>query len=304
MTCWFKPSPATDLGVCRVLTFAIFLCWRLNQDVTVWATVPDAFWMPIHLFRWFAIPVFPERVIGLFDLVCKVSLLTSMVGLCTRASTITSFVLGSYLIGLPQNFGQTQHSDAIVPLILLIFAVSRCGDGWSVDRLMPRVLQPHDPAILRRAPSGEYTWPIRLVWLLTSLAFCAAGVAKLRHAGLDWVMTDSMAHILLLVHYGPQGPPTRIGLFLASDPWLYQPLAAVTVILETLAPLAIFNRIARWVIIPGLCVMLLSFRFILGFTFAPFFSLFVFWVPWDRLGQRVFAPHSRAGSAVSPGHLR
>lgn len=279
---WFSPSSATNLGLCRVLACALFLWTRRYADYSVWATIPDVFWMPIPLFRWFGIPVFPLHILSALGVVWKVALLTTMVGLWTRPSAAVACLVGGYLLGLPQNFGKTHHSTTIIPLILLIFTASRCGDAWSMDRLMQRAQRPHESP----APSGEYTWPIRLVWLLTALVFFAAGVAKLRHAGLAWVTTDSMANILLSHHYQGHEPHGRIGLLLAGNPWAYKSMAAAAMLAETLVPLALFNRMARCVLIPGLFAMLLAFPYLFGFTFVAFYSLFIFWIPWDRPGRR------------------
>lgn len=221
--------------------------------------------------------------------VWKVSLLTTMVGLWTRLSAMVAFLVGGYLLGLPNNFGKDHHGDTIIPLMLLIFSASRCGDAWSMDRLMQRVHRPHE----RPQPSGEYTWPIRLVWLLTSLVFLASGIAKLRHAGVAWAMTDNMANILLAHYYTGHEPHGWIGLLLASSPWCYKPMAAAAMIVETLAPLALCNRMARRVIVPGLFMMLLTFPYLFGFAFVNFYSLFIFWIPWDRLGQRTVDGLSR-----------
>ena len=68
----------------------------------------------------------------------KAALVLSCLGLFTRASTVASFVLGLYLLGLPQNFiGEAwYHYDMLVVIVLGILAFSRCGDAFSADRLI------------------------------------------------------------------------------------------------------------------------------------------------------------------------
>ena len=55
-------------------------------------------------------------------------------------------------------------------------ALSRAADAWSLDVLMAslrqrRPVQPHPD-------DGEYTWPIRFVWVAMALIFCAAGISR------------------------------------------------------------------------------------------------------------------------------
>jgi hypothetical protein len=133
-----------------------------------------------------------------------------------------------------------------------------------------------------RAPAGEYTWPVRTVWLLTALVFFAAGVAKLRHGGLEWVFSDNMRETLLGQHYVPW-PPGPLGLWIADQHALCVALAAGTVAVETLAPLALVSAAARAVIVPALFLFLVCVDSLFGFAFLPFLAMFVFWIPWDRL---------------------
>src|SRR4030095_11795292 len=110
----------------------------------------------------------------------------SPIGFFSRPSMVVSFAAGSYLLALPHNFGQTYHFDAMLVFVLGALALSRAGDAWSLDAL---VRSSSDPTGTAPQPSGEYTWPIRLVWVLMAFVFFGAGLSKLRHAGLEWVLS-------------------------------------------------------------------------------------------------------------------
>src|SRR4029078_3516477 len=103
--------------------------------------------------------------------------LIACAGTVTRVSTLASFVLGFYLLGLPHNFGKVNHDDAIIVLIFAVMALSRAGDAWSLDATIARRLRGGRPLPVP-ASSGEYTWPLRCVWLALALIYLAAGVGK------------------------------------------------------------------------------------------------------------------------------
>src|SRR5689334_1155093 len=101
---WFDPVPVTNLAVCRILFFGSMFLYYVRQDVTTWADVSNVFWHPIFLFyRLHLMPLSTEHLAVVQD-VWRLALLLSCVGLFTRVSTAVSFVLGVYVLGLPNNF--------------------------------------------------------------------------------------------------------------------------------------------------------------------------------------------------------
>lgn len=267
---WFTPAPATDLGVCRFLFFGVFVYYYLRHDSSAWGDTSSVFWMPIPLFQYLHLhPLSREVLVGL-QFVWRVTLIGSCVGFATRVSTVVAFVLGIYFIGLPHNFGKTHNLDAIVLLTMGVMAFARSGDGWSLDRLLWRRQQP-------QRPSGEYTWPIRLVWLLLTTVFFGAGISKLRHSGLEWVFSENLA-VVLVQSNAPWG------FRIAKHGLLCKFIAALTVLGETGAPLALVNPTLRLLIIPGLFLMQLGIWFVMNVNFRPFMVCYLFWVPWRTLG--------------------
>ena len=153
-----------------------------------WGAYSSVFWMPIWLFDTLGLPAFSPGVLAALQAMWKTALFLSAIGLFTRPAMAVAFVLGVYLMGLPHNFGQTQHFDTLVVFASGALALSRAADAWSLDALMASLRQrrPVQPP----PADGEYTWPIRFVWVAMALIFCAAGISKLRHSGLDWIMSD------------------------------------------------------------------------------------------------------------------
>jgi hypothetical protein len=278
---WFAPQSATDLSICRVLFFGGLLYQRWKIDSGPWTELDEAFWFPLRIFQTLHLPLLSAPNLGALDTIWLVALAASCIGLLTRVSTTVAFVVGAYLIAIPHNFGKTYHSDAVIVFMLGALALSRCGDKWSVDAWVRQRGRSAEPP-----PSGEYRWPIRVAWLLVVLLYFAAGISKIRNGGLPWVFSDSFRNILLAHHY-THTPPVSWGILLAEYPWVCTVLAGGTVLIETLTPTALFSRYARWIIIPSLGLMQLGIWLLLGVSFASYLLVFLFWVPWGQIVQRL-----------------
>jgi predicted DCC family thiol-disulfide oxidoreductase YuxK len=286
---FFEPNPPTDLAVSRLLFYGILFFFYLPQDWSVWGEVDQAFWMPIGLFEKLHIPVLASSWLAVLQTVWKCSLALCALGFLTRLSSLTAFVLSVYLLGLPHNFGKTHHYDAMVILILGILAVSRAGDAWSLDRLLALARRRNLRSVEQRPASGEYTWPLRAVWMLMSLIFFAAGMSKIRHSGLAWAFSDTLSTILIQHNYllSNAAPLSTIGLDIAAHPWLARSFAFATLILELGYPVSLLSKRARFFFVPGIVFMLLGFRILMGPTFYTFIIAQLFWIPWLALGKRL-----------------
>ena len=279
---WFEPSSPTNLGVSRALFFAGVLAVHFNENYSAWGNVSDAFWLPMPLFSALHLKAFSPLVLSLLQTAWRLALAMSAVGVFSRASMTVAFVLSTYLFGLPHNFGQTYHFDALLVIAIGILACSRAGDAWSIDALMKGRSAPE--------PSGEYTWPIRMVWVAMALVFFAAGLAKLRYGGLEWVTSDNMTILLrrAAYHVSDADPISTAGLWIADRPWLSRGLAAASLAIELGFVFAVVSRTARVVMVPAAFLMLIGIRVLMGPTFGGFLVANVFWVNWEALGQRLF----------------
>lgn len=282
---WFEPTASDNLAICRIIFFGSLFLFYWRRDFSAWATVSPVFWSPTWLFRVLELPVLPMPVLVVLQGIWKFALALSCIGLFTRFSTAISFFLGTYLLGLPQNFGAIEHYDAILVFLFLIMALSRCGDSWSFDRLINTVRLGTESPRTRPSLSAEYTWPVRTAWLMMALVFFAAGVAKLRHSGFGWVSHDLLSFWLVMSQYHVSNaePLVSWGPYLTHYPWLVRSLAASSLMLELGYPLALFSRRARWIFVPGVILMQFGIRMILGPSFGQMVICNVFWVPWDSV---------------------
>jgi hypothetical protein len=275
---WFEPTPPDNLGLCRILFYGLLFIYFVPVDYTGWGTLPRSFFAPVWPFEKFRIPVLGDPYLALTAAVWKAALLLSCVGFFTRVSTIVAFVLGTYLIGVPYNFGKTDHMTAIIVFALGILAVSYCGDAWSVDAAIRRRFRGEQHC----APSGEYRWPVRAVWLTMALVFFAAGMAKVLASKHHWVFSEHMEISLVQRFYDPNPPDIRLGLWIALHPWAAKSMAAVSLLGELLFPLALLSRRARRILPPALLAMQLGIGLVMNVWFWPFMFCYLFWVPWDR----------------------
>jgi hypothetical protein len=280
---WFAPALPFDLALGRITFFGLLAVLYAPYDFRGWADVAPVLWSPTWAFAGLDLPVPSAAQLGVMQRVWKIALVSAALGLATRTSITTALGLGFYLLGLPHCFGKIHHYDAILIFAFAILALSRCGDALSLDRLLARARR--GAALPPPTPSGEYTWPIRAIWLLMALVFFGAGVSKLATSGLAWIFSDTMAIFLVQhqYHFGNAVPLTSFGLVLARHAWLCRLLAAATIVCEAGYPLALVSRRARVVLVPGMLLMQLGIRVLLGPTFFAMMACNVFWVPWDRL---------------------
>ena len=297
---WFEPSTPTNLACSRIVVYTPLALFYAFHDYSVWGDVSPALYQPIWLFRTLHLPVFSTFTLDVLQIAWKTSLFMAAAGLFTTASCAVAAVLGVYLIGLPHNFGQTYHFDAAIVIVFAIMAVARCGDALSLDAWIARSRNGGAPA-----ESGEYTWPIRLVWVTLSLVFFAAGVAKLWTSGFEWIASDQMTLLLERVQYhiSDADPVTTWGSYIAQHALFARLLAATTVVVETVYPLALLRtRLRPFIVLAGIG-LIVGIRLLMGPTFEHFLVLNAFWVPWDSVGARLRARVRPSGSVIARGAI-
>ncbi len=277
----FAPATPERLGITRALLFGWLLALYARADLAGYATVSEVFRGTI----WFRPPVAPEAWLVAAHRAWLVALGLASVGLFARAAMAVSFVLGAYFFGIDSSFGRVHHNGLPVVIALGVLAASRAGDAFSLDALRRRA---------RPDPSGEYRWPLRAVQVTLSLAFLAAGIAKLRYGGLDWITTDNLRLRLLEQSYGLV-PANGRNLLLPRVPLLCHVLAATTLACELLYGLSLFSARARLILVPASLAMIQGIAFFFGPRFTTFMLLSVVWVPWDRLLARRRRPGATSG---------
>ena len=243
---WFAPAAPWPLGLCRAGFFTSFyILFLVRTDLRWYALFPPEFYQPRSSFAWLSLPLPSWDVMGWLVTAFEISVILAALGLMTRLATLTAFVLGLYVLGLQFNYGYLHWAHAIVPIVMGVLALAPCGDALSLDALIRRA------ATGKTANTGgQYRWPIQLVRLVFVSVFLAAGLAKLRQAGLEWVLSDTLRNYFLENQYvfrseGAAAWSHLLADWLVVHPGLCRVLAGVVIAVELSAPAALFSRHAR-----------------------------------------------------------
>jgi len=279
--CFFSKSSPANLCISRFLFFGVLVYLYRGVEYVVWSDFNPLFWFPISFFEVFDLTILPNNALAAVTWIWKISLLFSCIGLFTRFSTFVAFLLGAYLLGLPHNFGKIHHSDGLIVIIMAIMALSQSGEFFSLDRLIRRLRNKNFNKKIEQA--SKFSWPVKCVCLAFLLVFFAAGVAKLRYNGLGWVFSDNMANIFWRHNAIGTGLLNNLIPGLVTQERLCRINASLTLLLELAAPVALFNKPASIVILPGLFFLQFGIALLLGVWFRPFLAAYVFWVPWEQI---------------------
>lgn len=275
---WFRPTSATNLAISRFLFFFCLFLYYLPADFKIFTEFPRIFVEPVWVLRITQLPLITDPfTVEWLQSIWKASLLASACGVLTRSACWTSALLGTYLIAMSHSFGKTHHNDALVCLFMFVFAISRCGDVFSVDALRSR----RNPANLRSLVDGEYKWPLVLMRVLFTIMYLAAGISKLKASGLHWMYSDYMQKLMLAQHYTAY-PPTNWSIFIAQWPAICQALAVITIVVELAVPMALFSKRARSILIPATYAMHLGIWLLLGPWFLNMIFCCMIWVDWNH----------------------
>lgn len=277
---WYRPAwPPERLAALRILlgTFAAaYLAIRLPNLLGLSNLGGFA---PVGIAALLPAPLPPALVVAQALLALALALAFAL-GLWFRV-TGPAFALALLWVLTYRNaWGMVFHTENLLVIHVLALGCSRAADAWSLDarRARRRGLPPP-------VPSAIYGWPVRLLALLTVTSYCIAGIAKLRLSGLGWATSDllrnyiaydNLRKLLLADWYSP------FGAWLVGHAWIFPPLATASLLLELLAPLALFGpRLARawsfllWAFHLGVwAIMAIFFPYpIFGLAFAPLFPV-------------------------------
>ena len=283
---WFAPSSAVDLACARIAFLGALFLYYLPHDYSALPTVGEVFWNPIWAFQTLGFGRAGSSDLVVLQLLWKLSLFFACIGLFTRTSLLVAVTLGFYLLGTQHGFTKVRNNDGVVWFVLLILAASRCGDLWSVDEWIRVRLRGRPPRATTTTTSPEYTWPIRMVWMLLAMVFFLSGVQKLRESGLAWLTSGHLRYRLMEKNY-PSGfgevPLVSWGWELGRSAWVGRFVAIFTLVMELGYPLALVWKWARWVFPAGTVLMLIGIRSLMGPPFELFVLCHLFWVPWERV---------------------
>lgn len=195
------------------------------------------------------------------------------IGLFTRMFLILNFIGVFLIIATPNFYGKMfhQHLWIWIPWVLTF---SRCYDVLSCDSWISRLRG--GASSINSSP--EYSFPVRLIWLLFGLVYFFPGFHKLWNAGFDWAFSDAMLNQIFVEwnqHYG-----WRSVLPIEHFPNITKAGGFSVILFELAFIFLLFTRKTRKIAVIGG----ISFHVITGLTlriwFPPVLCMYIFFVDW------------------------
>lgn len=289
------PTDATTLGMVRAGVCAFILCEVLLTSFSDLGRIPATLLRPtgaMQLFPWrfYDLLLTPA---GMFTLkwLMVLSLFGATIGCLTSLTTKSSAFLFVFYEGLLRSFSHFNHDEMPAVYILIVLALSPCGDAFSCDSWRGQ----------KRARSSKiiYGYPILLMRALLAWSYFSSALLKFRVSGLSYLSPDNLPS-LAIVHSLDNLHDTHFRLaFWLPQVREYVPIFVVLVVLwELLFPLAIFFRRARLVILALGIVFHLGTMLFMNILFPYHLAMYLVFVDWGRWLRRFEAFRRR--SMVDP----
>lgn len=301
---WFAPGGRVGVAIVRV-AIAVSVAWTLTRVLSGgYAAEPAR--APYELYRavglwmlWGSAPP-PVWLLEALPVVAYGATLGMALGLCTRVSTMVSWLSAVALVSFDVSFTATWSHHNNLPLIAqLTFVFARSGDALSLDALYRRLRK-----LAPREVPGGYQWSLRLVQLAVALMFFGAAMAKLYFSGgtLAWAMSDNLRHQLLARFDWIGVPRTAAAEWLLQESWRYRVAALGNLCMQIGPVLSVFlvrRPILRALAGSVFVVEVLALGVVMDLWNVHWLPLAAVFVDWDRLlGPGAAAPSGEASERL------
>jgi hypothetical protein len=280
------PTDAGALGMVRAGVCGFILCEILLTSFSDLGRLPSTLLRPtgamqILPWRFYDQLLTPGGMLALKWLMV-LSLLAATIGWLTSLTTKSSVLLFLFYEGLLRSFAHFNHDEMPAVYILIVLAFTPCGDAFSIDSWRARTL-PQRSGI-------AYGYPILLMRVLLAWSYFSSALIKLRVSGLSYLRPDNLP-AMAIVHSLDNLHDTHFRLaFWLPQIRQYTPIfLALMLLWELLFPLAIFFRRARLIILAVGIFFHLGTLFFMNIFFPYHLAMYLVFVDWVRLRQRVEA---------------
>ncbi len=286
---FFKDSLHINLSVCRII-FYLFIIYY-HSYLYYWTDF--ARYSELHkangLLQFIDLSFLTPSMYKIFWYLSLFFACLSMIGLFSRISFFLSAILFCILNGLPQNYQTLVGLNCINTLILFLFSFTKAGDFYSIDQyIRKKFLKSDKPTI-----SAEYTWPIHYFRFIHMLCYFFAALCKLRDSGLNWALSNNLKYEVMCApiirHDALWRDLVPMHWITLSFNWtgFYTLAAMTTLALELLSPLSLLATKYRWWLLGAILIMHFLSVFIVLIDPVMFMGVFVFWIDWQWLIQKV-----------------
>lgn len=278
------PTDADALGMVRAGVCGFILCEILLTSFSDLGRIPVTLLRPtgamqILSWRFYDLLLTPAGMLTLKWLMV-LSLFGATLGCLTSLTTKSSALLFVFYEGLLRSFSHFNHDEMPAVYILIVLALSPCGDAFSLDNWRGKT-GPRRSGIV-------YGYPILLLRVVLAWSYFSSALIKIRVAGLSYLKPDNLP-TLAIVHSLDNLHDTHFRFAF----WLphvseYTPIfMALVVLWEFLFPLAIFFSRARLVILVTGVFFHLGTLFFMNIFFPYHLAMYLVFVDWGRVRRRV-----------------
>jgi hypothetical protein len=297
-------ATAESLAVIRIVTSLVMLVFLIGEDYSSIALLPREGMHYEANVRWLLwLPFFESwhaQLIVLQVLTWGTAffLLCSLFGWRSRLSAGLGGVGCLLLGGIARQYVHFFHTGLVPMAVLLILALTPCGDALSLDRRFSS----HRRASPLRSVE-VYGWSRFACWCAMALPYTDAVLSKLRTGTWNWMQADNIRCHLFTDCLLEKGFDCDGALYLLHAPdWLFSVLGASVIAIELSTVFLLFSPRAR-AVVPWLLVTLHAGTFLLHNV--PFFDLmvmpllFIDWFQFSRRPGEISVEGNRAIGAKS-----
>lgn len=283
---WHAPAPARRLAMLRILTggyMVAYLLVRFAHIISVSGMSANQ-WKPVGPVVLLDAPLPSAVVVGTTVLAVLLGVAFTAGWRFRLTGPAFAFVF-LWVTSYRNSWSMVFHTENLMVLHVIVLAASPAADAISLDA---RGREPDD------TPQARYGWAIRLLCAVTVTTYFIAGWSKLANAGWGWVTSDTLRMYvaydnLRKVELG--AGYSALGTALAQHGWIFPPLAALSLGVELLAPVALLHpRVGRaWAVLAWsfhvgvLVLMAIMFHYqVTTLAYASFFEVEWLHDRWKR----------------------
>lgn len=297
-----RVTPGT-LGAIRCVVAGSALVLAAGEDTASIVLLPDALRSDMGLLTFlYRLPGFDALVhdhdaLRLWEAGTILALAAATVGYRTRVTVPLAALLWFVEAGLIREVSWFTHKGILPLHLLVLLSFTRCGDGFSVDRLRAAARGEPGPSVDQ--PRFSYGVARFAVIVLLSLAYLQAGLSKLRNGGLDWWNATNVKSMMLADSLNPMHFDFELAWSVRHlpDPF-WAALGLGGLVVELLGVTMIVSRRARFVLPPLIAglhvgIWLMQNCLFLDLLFVPLVVMPLRGVR-ERLGDALAARRGRA----------
>ncbi|MFK7769443.1 MAG: hypothetical protein AB8B55_19655 [Mariniblastus sp.] len=274
---------AGTLGCLRVLVFGViaFVIW--NEDIVSSLLLGETFRRPMGIMKLIrqasdalGRPLNDFTTLQTLKWATLAFSLMACVGAFKRLSLPLATVGYLVFAGILREYSHLFHSGLLSLYLATALCFMPCADAVSVDRWLGRT---------RENRSREfYGWCRFACWAMIAICYFGAGYSKLTNGGLMWWAGENLRQIVLTDCMNPMMFDWDVGLKLKDMPLaMFAGMGLWALVIETLYPMVLFSRWARFVFPVAAVGMHLGIFFFQNILFLDLILLQLMFVNWDRV---------------------